>query len=1431
MKKILLVVGLAFGCSSVYAQVTQVGNGNTNTITNDNIQNPLSNLSLTQFYGNMAEGVMGPDLLAPGQELTTTIRQRNVGAVSPSLYNFYRIMQSGSGNDIVGDQFGYNNRASVTQMSTTTEASATTSQSGWNNGAIIRQTAGTNYVANIRQGAVIPGGVFDNPPTNNPPLPNTFRNTAELTQEGQSGTATIVQEGSYSQAYAVQRGGTPFQPNTLSITQDNLSRTDVVQDGVGNDIDVNQLGWQYARVEQGAATVRNKANIDQGANRLEDTKNTARIFQNQGDGNQATIDQSDSRASRNYAQITQDGTRDGAGDPSTVTVTQTSKSGRVFVTQDEFTSGSTVDITQSNSRPGDGSWVEVNQSGRDNDFNVGDQDGSLNVIMGTQGGIDNTTDVDQEGQKNTATVNQNGSDNNIDINQENEPSSGVGNMATATQGANTSDGGIDINQNTGDGDANVATVNQTRGDKNQANIDQYEENTATVTQSGTEYQPTGANSVVDIDQTISTSGTATVVQNQGTFGNTVDITQQRDMNTADVTQTSGRLNATTILQRDNENTATVTQGGNQAQPGGGTTPNTIDITQNGKVAQATVTQGDDTGGSSVVIDQNDSDEATVMQMNGEGLDVTITQTGANIGLGNVAMTDQEGEDNTLDIVQNGNENMIGGEGAAMQRGKDNTATLNQDGSNNMISMDQSGSDNDIVIEQDNEEFGTVGNQATATQASGTSDSNINIAQGGGNDDGDGNVATVDQTRGDNNTANITQLQNNTATVTQSGTEYEPTNTGSVVNIDQSNSEGGTATATQMMGTFGSTINITQSEEDNTATVTQEDGRSNTTDISQTDDGNNADVTQSGTVDAGSGNASAVVIFQDGKDGDIQVNQSANGGGILATQFDGNRNEQDLTQSGRANSIITFQNGDDNDITLDQSGQENVGNIAQSNLLPPTAPANGPSMHTATLTQSGTLNDAAIGQGGFRNTTEVTQSGQENFASTIQYGSDNEATTTQSALRNSTVNITQGRIADGGGVAAARGTRDANNVILSLAGLNNTNTFQSEGNVATVNQMNGTNSENQVVNLFQSGDFETATITQSGSNNNNRTVQAGEEDELTSTQSGSQGRVIVSQYGEETEMGNTATVNQTATSSNNTVDIGQIKFDNVATVTQRGHNNNLLPGSIVRQVGERNTTTINQDGDRGNVAVIQGDLTGPLAFGGMTLNSTGYDPATNDAFGNTATVRQGTVQGLQALDNIVGIVQSGDNGMATATQDGTNNTIGIRQLNVGAVRSIGNMATALQETGTDNNLIDIEQAGQQNNATANQTMNVARSRINLNQRKDNNVATLTQSQGDDNVINVKQTPDNFDTASNTVTMSQAGSDNEARLLQTGYDNTLTLTQNGDGHLLRQNGGVGNEFALQGGHGNDATLSQTGNDHTINFNQSGVDNVITITQTDL
>lgn len=849
-----------------------------------------------------------------------------------------------------------------------------------------------------------------------------------------------------------------------------------------------------------------------------------------------------------------------------------------------------------------------------------------------------------------------------------------------------------------------------------------------------------------------------------------------------------------------------------------------------------------------------------------GNTATINQDGIQEGKGNWVHANQGGSQNVFTTDQVGNLNRVIGSGGmafekfrvdpvtkmlvklgdsndqATQMGENNTATLGQRGQNNEISLNQDGASNTIAASQINDLASTKGNKAILTQGAGTFTNTITLNQLPPTD-GDGNLATITQTEGDFNQATVDQYEGNTATVLQSGTDDGSSGGGgtqaSTVNIDQSNSTDGVASATQAAGTKGGGINITQEKIGNTATVNQTKGRRNTTDILQLDDGNTADVTQSGTIDviSGGGNPSTVNIGQSGKNSIATVTQGAQGSTIAIVQDNGNANEatvsQPFTISDRQNEIFTFQFGDQNKLTSTQTGQENDAQILQSNIITGgIAAGNGPSKHVATLVQGGTLNDAVIAQGGLGNTSTLTQTiGEENFASTLQYGSDNVATvnqTTNGRLNN--VNVLQATVTPAVRAAlnALLATRDANNVgtnllVFGLGGAPGAD--QAEDNKATVNQTIG---ENQTVRLFQTGDMETAVINQTGSDNTTIALQGGEKDVLNADQGGSFNSIDSRQFGAETTKGNQATITQAG--DNNAINLRQLKFGNVATIDQKGNNNGpaAAAGITLTQIGERNTSTINQDAMRGNIVVVQGDAAG-VNFNATSNAGTGATPF-NDAFDNKSTV------GQMGLDNLIAIAQQGDKGTANATQAGNDNTIGISQLNPAGPpinRSTDNMATATQTVGVSNGTINIQQEGRKNMATAGQSGNAANGSIVLVQSKDENTANLTQNTGDRNLIQVIQAPDVYGRKGGTATISQTGgSDNKALLNQSGYENTLTLTQNGDRNVLQNGGPLAP--ALQAGHNNTATLSQTGQDHTINLTQgagNGFLNTATITQANL
>ena len=582
MKKVLLIVGLAFGCSALYAQGVQTGDNNTANINSSQANNANSTVTVTQIDGNQTVNItQGPDNPGVGfGGLQTTTRQRNVGAATPSMGNFMTIMQAGTDNVITADQLGRRQVAILTQNVEASNSTITTSQSGERNSINVSQING-NFSATVRQGANLNNADFAlspspiNPsiqiPTNARTLPTTIRNNAEVTQGDANGAGrgslVIQQRGDAGFARVTQKGGS-LTPNSIDIFQNNNGGAEVMQNGNNNDIDIDQNGFQAAIAEQAQGTINGEITIQQGVNKLDDTRNTAEVHQLKGDANIATVNQNFTNSKKNTAFISQSGTRAAAGTNSEVIINQSSQSSTAEVIQEEGGSNNDVTITQQNSQLRFGNEARVTQNGDNNEFDA-IQDGNNNSIGSAvsgavsgfasgnarQEGEDNQVNIDQNGSRNQAAIMQDGSDNTIDIDQDSEDFNAVGNKATASQAQGSTDSDITITQGDGasEGDENVAVVRQTRGDNNSATVDQLEGNTATVTQSGTEDQASNTGSTVNIDQSASTNGEATATQSLGTFGGTINITQEEEDNVATVNQTNGRLNVATVNQTDDGN--------------------------------------------------------------------------------------------------------------------------------------------------------------------------------------------------------------------------------------------------------------------------------------------------------------------------------------------------------------------------------------------------------------------------------------------------------------------------------------------------------------------------------------------------------------------------------------------------------------------------------------------------------------------------------------------------------------------------------------------------------------------------------------------------------------------------------------------------------------------------------------------------------------
>ncbi len=1151
MKRILIIVGLAFGCSSVYAQViNQTGDNNILDVVRTGVTNPATNYSVNQFKGyNEIHIKQGPDQNSPGKENTITLRQVSIGVTAVSLRNVFNVSQDGASNSINGDQYGMNNRATLNQTPETTSSNITTSQSGRNNGIVVNQTNGSGYTANIRQGAVIPAGFLNPPDGTSGPLPNTRFNSATLTQSGFQGSATVIQAGVSGLFIGKQAGGDLVQ-NVLFVTQNNNAGADVEQSGNNNTTTIVQNGYQYARVRQNSLDpavdtepVNGIIEIRQGVNTLDDTRNTAFVEQRTGDGNITRVFQNTTEAEKNMATVKQFGTRLG-GTPSTVVINQQGKSSTITVEQMKNGSGNDAAFTQSGSELAKGSNAALMQGGNNNDFTT-NQIGKQNNIGGTVGagasassalqtGTNNIVNVGQQGQMNQAAIKQEGSGGNINVQQINDLASGpIGNKATAIQSAQTSANIIQIFQIAPDGDENEAIVEQTAGDGNFTRIDQYESDYAKVTQSGTD--DLGNTSTVNINQQNAANSKATVTQAAGTKGGDVTITQTAVRNEATVDQTAGRQNNTTVTQNNDDNKAKVTQSGTLE----GAVFSSVIVNQQGKMGEATVTQS------------ANASTAQVFQYGGDRNKSTITQAGRL----NTAVAEQAGNDNEATQGQTGDNNVIrtlqssATPGVFLATGEQakNTTSVTQGGSNNDAVTAQKGFTNDAVVNQsagrDNFaasiQFGTKNSVTTNQTTVGKNNTAVvrqfnttNVLNGGDLSSRDANTSRNNIVAAgpnyNNNPANgIGQVENNKATITQSSGEN------------------------QMVDVF-------QSGDDETATITQA-GTDNMTTLTQPGEFDKATITQNGSL-------GVAAVSQDGTDGQA--------GNVLTATQAGDNNAFALGQAGYNNSVLIDQKGSENGVvggqvfggifagqkgqrnTMDikQDAQRSTVNVAQGSplALPPIAPP---------VVATDLTNYVSV----FDNKLTVDQKGRQNIMGIAQEGDNGQATATQ-AGENNTLNIVQANI---NGVPSIISLPNIATATQAALVSNSTIDIRQvgRGNVGTATQNAG---RFNVIALDQNLDQNTATLTQNGGNSNLIAV-------VQSTAVGF-------------PKGNTATVTQ-GVGQRNVFRLNQPGYNNTLTGTQTGDDNkvqdvNANANSFAEQSGHDNTATLSQTGELHTINFLQ-----------------------------------------------------------------------------------------------------------------------------------------------------------------------------------------------------------------------------------------------------
>lgn len=574
---------------------------------------------------------------------------------------------------------------------------------------------------------------------------------------------------------------------------------------------------------------------------------------------------------------------------------------------------------------------------------------------------------------------------------------------------------------------------------------------------------------------------------------------------------------------------------------------------------------------------------------------------------NVALIDQDGNDNKATIMQEGSLNAVGFRDAdnsendiyAIQSGDLNTLWVTQNGNSNVVSAAGTG-------------FVQTGDRSTTTI---TQNQNNNVVQ------------AISQTGTSGSAASQNEL-----TITQGSTSnLTPNESANVVSsIQQANTLSGAAnsiTITQTRSDGGSVSGIASANRiGREGEVITQEGSNNSLELTQTGLANLiADVTQSG----GTGNTATIIQDNSGSTGTVVGNEAGslqngsdntltitmagdgNGTGGLTARFASGVGAADsaIQQIGSTNTAEWNATGDNNQFGIVQNGSRNTSGVSS---------LNGNNNQTA-FVQNGDDNDISIvdinndnidlgvSQSGNNNDILVgTLSGLQNALQLIQIGDANSMDFDVSGAMNS--------------LRAQQGTagvvQTGNEMIVDIAGSSNSTDY--DGDIT--NDDNGLfqagfdNTLTLVVtgssNLFktsQSGNGNAADITLTGASNTLALSQmaaegavlasnlyeitiAGSDNDVIGIQTGSANELVAKINGSNnifntTQIGSTNLMDLDVKDSNGTYNLTQNGTGNVLTGKLRG-TGNTTHNMTVEQIGDYNVAQVNQKGAKNKAHIKQ-----------------------------------------------------------------------------------------------------------------------------------------------------------------------------------------------------------------------------------------------------
>lgn len=572
-----------------------------------------------------------------------------------------------------------------------------------------------------------------------------------------------------------------------------------------------------------------------------------------------------------------------------------------------------------------------------------------------------------------------------------------------------------------------------------------------------------------------------------------------------------------------------------------------------------------------------------------------------------------------------------------------------------------------------------------------------------------NTSTVNQTNAWNE-AVVTQSGSNAQSTVQQDGDGQQFSRRNRVRVEQSGN-GAESTINQVSGNRNR-ADVRQNG-DSTSTIRQ-DGPQLDAEVNQTGDGNSSNIDQAGrqaTVGVPL-NSAATGVVQVGNNNFSDIDQNPTTWSEAAVSQFGNSNSSNLrqetlgTSGGNENSSSSvLQDGDRNSSTLNQiSG-------TTPSLLIANVNQNGDD-NSSMLTQTGADNSASLLQDGDRNASMINQSGVGGNVEVEQFGNENDSFVTQESGATAIVRQEEGSSIN----ARPRTDRGGEPV---------------RANYSTINQ--GAGATGARAEVDQSGELNLSRVSQNGGASQAEVEQRGIFNESTVNQTGAS---IASVYQGGAYGDNRSVVNQNVSGASATVDQRADRTDptyfptNDSTITQ-----DAAATADVGQLGQQNVSNVAQlGGSAGATATVRQTNTNAAAGAGDINSSIVNQSALTTAFveqigeGNTSTVDQ---TGGSSVARAADIAQYGNDSISTLEQGGSNNEASLLQLagssfNESNILQTGSNGLVEVTQGGSGHLSNVTQGGTANSAFVNQSGSGHTSTI--SQGGSTNTATVTQSGG-------------------------------------------------------------------------------------------------------